>query len=140
VEARLNRDPEWRAEADALQKAWEMLDQLPRAAPSSSFTNQTLTKISALRPAASTTLSLPTAGRRFPWTMTFVALAGVMLGWALTHSLLRNRDRFVPWNDPGLVRDLRLIDNLPFYGAVESLEFLQMLDHPDRFGADSLGP
>jgi hypothetical protein len=72
--------------------------------------------------------------------MTFVALAGVMLGWALTHSLLRNRDRFVPWNDPGLVRDLRLIDNLPFYGAVESLEFLQMLDHPDRFGADSLGP
>jgi len=72
--------------------------------------------------------------------MTLLAVIGVMLGWALTHGILKNRDHSVHWNDPALVRDLRLIENLPLYGAVESMEFLQMLDHPERFGADSLGP
>jgi anti-sigma factor RsiW len=140
VEARLNRDPDWRAEADSLKKAWDMLDHLPRTEPSASFTNQTMTRLSALRPAASTTLSLPIQQRRMPWAMIALAIGGLMLGWIITTGLLKKRDRTLDANDPMLVQDLRLIDGLPLYAAVESLEFLQSLDHPERFGADALGP
>ncbi len=140
VEARLNRDPHWRAEADALKKAWDMLDHLPRTEPSATFTSQTLTKLSALRPTSSTTISLPIPGRRIPWAMIAMAVGGLMLGWIITNGLLKNRQRSLDLNDPQLVQDLRLIDGLPLYTSVESLEFLQSLDHPERFGADAMGP
>src|SRR5262249_50355106 len=52
VEARLASDPRLRAEADSLKRAWELLDALPRLAPSNEFTTRTLDRVSALRDAA----------------------------------------------------------------------------------------
>src|SRR5581483_2340487 len=52
VEARLSGDALARAEADALKRAWDLLDHLPRAQPSSDFTERTVTLITAQRPAA----------------------------------------------------------------------------------------
>jgi anti-sigma factor RsiW len=140
VEANLNRDPVWRAEADALKKAWDMLDHLPRAEPSASFTSQTMTKLSALRPTSSTTITLPIPGPNIPWATIALVVFGLMAGWGVTTGLIKNKKSALDLNDPVLIQDLRLIDNLPIYGAVESLEFLQLLGHPDRFGADSVGP
>src|SRR5215510_9110948 len=45
LEAKLSIDDEARAEADALQQAWGMLDYLPRPEPSSSFTHRTLERL-----------------------------------------------------------------------------------------------
>src|SRR5437660_9357523 len=45
LETRLNLDPEARAEADALQQTWGLLDYLPRPEPSVSFTHRTLERL-----------------------------------------------------------------------------------------------
>src|SRR5262249_5015809 len=71
LEAKLSLDLAVRVEADQLRRTWELLDYLPRAEPSPSFTHRTLDRVSALRPAKPS--SVPGARRR-PWL--------VGLGWA----------------------------------------------------------
>src|SRR5260370_19340594 len=44
-ETRLNLDPNTRLEAEALKQAWNMLDYLPRAEPSPTFTHRTLERL-----------------------------------------------------------------------------------------------
>src|SRR5438105_6476999 len=46
LEAKLSQDPDARAEVEQLRQTWTMLDYLPRAAPSSSFTHRTMEKLS----------------------------------------------------------------------------------------------
>src|SRR6478609_3214131 len=68
VEARLNADAAARTEADTLRRAWDLLDYLPRAEPSTDFTERTLDRVSAMslsspsRPSPST-IGLPIV----PW-------------------------------------------------------------------------
>src|SRR5438132_13136828 len=45
LEAKLTLDPEARADADALQQTWGLLDYLPRPEPSPSFTHRTLERL-----------------------------------------------------------------------------------------------
>lgn len=47
LEAKLQRDPAARAEAETLRKAWELLDCLPRPMPSATFTERTVQRVSA---------------------------------------------------------------------------------------------
>src|SRR5271155_4554567 len=49
IERKLNLDPTVRAEADAYKRTWDLLDYLPRPQASSSFTEKTLTRVSAVR-------------------------------------------------------------------------------------------
>jgi anti-sigma factor RsiW len=142
VEARLKRDPAMRAEADTLRATWGLLDQLPRPEPSEAFTSRTLNRITALQPAVgSTTLRLPAAARRLPWAMVAVGAAGLTLGWCLTGVVVPPRGpEPLRIDDPQVVRELRLLDGLPLYASVETLEFLQGLDHPDRFAEDAFAP
>jgi hypothetical protein len=46
LEAKINLDPEARKEVEALKQAWGMLDYLPRAQPSLTFTSRTLERLS----------------------------------------------------------------------------------------------
>ncbi|MBX7104832.1 MAG: hypothetical protein K1X57_12175 [Gemmataceae bacterium] len=142
VEARLNSDPRLRAEADALKKAWELLDHLPRPEPNPTFTTKTLDKLAALRPVSpSATIVLPQVSHRVPWVWAAITAGGLALGWFAVGLLTGGRSSAnVRLDDPVLVRDLRLIENLPLFHAAESIEFLHALDTPDRFGADSPGP
>jgi anti-sigma factor RsiW len=71
-EARLSRDQKLRAEADALKKTWEMLDFLPRAEPSPSFTHRTMERLAVQTPSKSVAI----AGQPGRWAW----LAPV--GWA----------------------------------------------------------
>jgi anti-sigma factor RsiW len=133
VESRLNQDPQARAEANALKQTWDLLDYLPRPEPSPNFTTRTVERVSALRP------SLPAASSRWrlwvggiSWAAA-VLLAGVAGYAAVTH-----------WQPKGakpddMVTDLRVIENLRAYEAADDIDFLMDLDHPDRFGEDSLG-
>jgi anti-sigma factor RsiW len=140
LEVKLNLNPKARAEAEALRRAWDLLDYLPRPEPSASFTHRTLDRLSALRlrPA-------PSVGRhawlRWGFGLGWVAavlLAGV--GGYAAVSLLPRRsppptrtEEF----DPVLVRDLRVIENLHQYEQVDNVSFLRDLDDPDLFGDDS---
>jgi anti-sigma factor RsiW len=134
LEARLSSDPRVRAEADALRRTWELLDYLPRPAPSADFTHRTLDRVSALRPAVTSP-----AGHQHWWLIGVGWAAALVLSAAAGYAAMT---AFAPKEPPGdeeLVRDLRVIENKHYYEAADDLDFLRELDHPDQFGEDSLG-
>jgi anti-sigma factor RsiW len=137
IESRLNSDPALRAEADALKKAWEMLDHLSRTEPSPTFTSQTLDRLSAIRPTIATTMVLPVSTRRMPWSLLLTAVAAMVIGWGATNAWIKSKsEKPLDLDDPVLVKELRLVENLPLYLAVENMEYLQALDQSERFGPD----
>ncbi len=139
VEAQINRDPRVRAEVEALRRSWGLLDFLPKPEPSPQFTQRTVTKASVLAP------SLLDRARRWRrlvfgvgWAAALV-VAGVV-GYA---SVPLSRDKPIAGkpddSEPQLVRDLRVIDQLPAYQNAGDIHFLNELDQPDLFGDDSAG-
>src|SRR5438876_10965104 len=65
-EAKLNRDPRYRAEADTLSRTWSLLDYLPQTEPSTAFGTRTLESVSAFRPA---TRARKASWHRQPWVL-----------------------------------------------------------------------
>jgi anti-sigma factor RsiW len=136
VEARINVDAAYRAEADSLKRAWEMLDFLPKSEPEPHFTERTLSKLSPVSSAGGRTSPVPERSWWF-WP----AVAG---GWAVAFCVVlglayRGFGLAVPREpvEADLVRDLRLIENKKAYENVEDFEFLRQLDQPDLFGEDA---
>src|SRR5262245_39880749 len=80
VEARIGRDPNSRAEADALKRTWDLLDYLPRTEPSQLFTARTLERIEPL--GRSATSSRPSAVASAAVEQRPRRRLGLVLGWA----------------------------------------------------------
>jgi anti-sigma factor RsiW len=132
VSARLSLDPRVRAEADALNRVWDLLDYLPRAEPSPTFTNRTLERVAVVRTGS------PALRPRRRWAVVAAWAAGVLLAAAAGFAgvaFFTPRDR----TDEKLVRDLRVIENKRLYDAVDDMDFLWELSHPELFGDDSSG-
>jgi hypothetical protein len=133
VESRLNQDPRARAEADALKQTWDLLDYLPRPEPSPNFTTRTVERVSALR------LALPKATHHWRlWVGGIGWAAAVLLIGVASYAAVIYWQPKAPKPDD-MVSDLRVIENLHAYEAADDIDFLMDLDHPDRFGEDSLG-
>jgi anti-sigma factor RsiW len=141
IEARINVDPDVRAEADALKQAWEMLDFLPRPEPSSNFTHRTMERLTLQGPLSTMTMPRQRDGRRGPsWLLRtagliFVAAAGFALAVLLWPKPppSTGSDQL----DAILIEDMRVIENKHLYDHVEDLDFLKKLDEADLFDADS---
>jgi len=132
VAARLSLDPKARAEADALNRVWDLLDYLPRAEPSPTFTHRTLERVSVLRTGS------PLVRRRRRWGLALGWAAGVLLAAAAGFAgvaFLVPRDR----TDEGLARDLRVIENKRLYDGVDDMDFLWELSGRELFGDDNFG-
>src|SRR6516165_2932506 len=54
VEAKISLDSTVRAEADALKRAWDLLDYLPRPEPTANFTERTVSRIEPVRQSGKT--------------------------------------------------------------------------------------
>ncbi len=132
VEARLNTDPRVRAEADALERTWALLDHLPRPEPSPNFTNRTLDRLA---------VQVQRRGLRWQRVAAWAAvwLVAFGLGSACVFGLARFFPRPVP-GDEDLIRDLHVLDNLNEYRQVGDLRFLRALDNPDLFGDELAVP
>jgi hypothetical protein len=90
-------------------------------------------RISALRTAQAT------ASTRLRWWLGGVGwAAAVLLAGAAGYAAMTHFHPKAPKADD-MVGDLRVIENLKAYEAADDIEFLMDLDHPDRFGEDSLG-
>ena len=131
LEAKLTLDSGARDEAEALRQAWSLLDYLPQAEPSTTFTHRTLEK-----------LALRTGGlsRRAPalWPMRLAWAAGVVLALTVGFGAARliGRPGDPPEVDEHLVSHPGAIDRVRHLEQVEDLNFLQELDHPDLFGEE----
>src|SRR5579883_2175734 len=125
VETRIAREPAVREEADALRRAWDMLDYLPQPEPSPQFTHRTLGKL--------TPVSAPVAPAVRP-RRRFARLA-VAAGWAAAvvvalgtgYEVARRRTPREP-GEPELVHDLRVIENKRLYDPIDDFEFVRELD------------
>jgi ferric-dicitrate binding protein FerR (iron transport regulator) len=131
LEAKLNLDPETRAEADALQAAWSLLDYLPRSEPSPSFTHRTLEKL-ALQTSPLRRPQGPRWWTVLGWAAAILLAAGV--GFAAARWLWQPRTP--PDLDDQLIRHFRVIDKVHQYDQVDDVDFLHALDHPDLFGEE----
>jgi anti-sigma factor RsiW len=131
VEARISQDPTVRAEVESMKRTWELLDYLPRAEPSPSFTHRTVSLVTGEHRAA-----VLARQRRRRWLLAAGWAAAVLvaaLGGYAGVTYLTPRQP----TDEELVRDLRVIENRRLYEQVEDLGFLKKLDQPDLFGDDN---
>lgn len=133
IATKLTKSATARREIEALEKAWELLDYLPRSKASDDFTARTLTEVERLS----------TEGGRFEsavrettrrvlrvavWTL--VSLLTVGAGYAVTQWV---------WPNPTarLARDLSIAEHLDEYRDVGDFEFLEILAHSSEFGTDA---
>jgi anti-sigma factor RsiW len=133
-EERLRGDARLRAEADAYQRTWALLDQLPKVESSPGLASRTLERLTAA------VEERPVARRPADWLnraawIGALAAAAVLGYWAVPSPRLEvDVDR-----DPIYRAEPRLIENLPLYLAVENAEFLHLLDAHDLFGEEGTG-
>jgi anti-sigma factor RsiW len=130
IEARLNLEPEVRAEAESLRRAWDMLDFLPRPEASPQFTARTVSRI---LPVAPDMLRMPAGRRRWVLPVGWAAavIAAFFGGWA-------GYEWLIP-HEPGereLVQDLRIIENYRVYEQIEDIDFVRQLDQSELFRDD----
>jgi hypothetical protein len=135
---RLSLDPRLRSVADALQRAWDILDVLPRPQPSAAFTTRTVSQAipagfsgtQALPPGSAVSIGpvpVPRPGPGF-WlgSAAVILLAGVA-------GYFGHRALAPPPPDPPL-EDVTLMKNLRLYRHVDDIEYLKKLDTPELFG------
>jgi anti-sigma factor RsiW len=136
-EARLSRDHGLRAEAEALRKTWEMLDYLPRAELSASFTHRTLER-----------LAVPNLGGQKAPGRSHLWRWAVAAGWAAAVVMAIGAGVFAAyhlWPAPApvpppqpqanqqietetlIARDLEVIRNKRLYENADNIDFVRAL-------------
>jgi anti-sigma factor RsiW len=143
LEAKLNRDPRARSEAQLLRRTWEMLDYLPRPEASVTFTTRTLERLAVRRIGSRT--PLPDSWRKWAagagWAAAVAAALGVgyLAGQRLPHQPPAAAEA-TPDLDRELARNLRVIENRSLYDHVDDITFLRALAASDLFGEDRPEP
>lgn len=146
VATRLTLDPNLRAEADALQRAWDILDVLPRPQPSAAFASRTMSQVVPVPGGGSGTQFLAPSG---PVTATMPAVpsqragagfwlaAGLVILLAGAGGYVGHRAVAPPLKpvaiDPPL-EDVPLMKNLRLYRYADDMDYLKRLDSPELFG------
>jgi hypothetical protein len=128
VEERLARDPVCRAELQKLERAWNLLDRLPRAAVGESFTKSTIEMVatSASQEAEALVRELPRRQRRRRLAATLGMAGALAAGFVIGMQI---------WPDPNenLLEDLPVLENLDLYYQADDIEFLRLLDKEGLF-------
>ena len=131
VEALIARDEATREELRRLERAWDLLDELPRAEARTDFTRSTVElivvrELAVLEPPTSGVLS----GRSHRgWGAWGVVLAAGVLGFAAVGA-------WWPHPDDALLRDLPVIEHLDAYRPIEDVEFLRRLQSAGLFSTE----
>jgi anti-sigma factor RsiW len=128
VEERLARDPAFQAELRRLERAWGLLDRLPRASVDEDFTKTTIEMV-ALAASEEAEVALAQQPRRRrrqrllgAGAMVLTGLIGFVIGTQL-------------WPDPNraLLEDLPVVQKFELYYQADDIEFLRMLEERDLF-------
>ena len=131
VERRLSHSPTVRAEAESLQRVWELLDYLPRPRADESFTHRTMGRLTAMRTQSAR------AAVRWRWAGRIAWAAAVILTAVSSFLVVRHWPRPQPpqpsADEIGL---LERRDYWHYYEQIDSVEFLRQLDQPDLFGEE----
>jgi anti-sigma factor RsiW len=131
VERRLADDAEYRARLNALQRAWDLLDNLPRASVDESFTQSTV-KLVAVN-AEEEARKNKSKSKVWQGVVGIVgAAAAVAAAWGGYVWVMGNLSR----PNEELVQDLPIIENVDLYRHAQSIEFLHDLDREGLFAQE----
>lgn len=128
VEGRLATSDEYRRELRQLQRTWDMLDELPRAQVSNTFTQTTVELVvSSAQHQLQEQQAQGARRQRWAWILGGGGLvASAVAGYlVLAAYLARPNDQ--------LIRDLPVIENLDLYQVADSVAFLQQLRETGLF-------
>ena len=122
IERRLTEDAEYRVQLNNLQRAWDMLDHLPRAQVGDAFTQTTIEMVAVN---AEHDSSKRKGARRIRRTATWlgVVAAGVLamlIGYRTVHQRLDEPNR-------QLLEEMPVVENVDLYYHAEDIEFLEKL-------------
>jgi hypothetical protein len=134
VESRLAEDETSRKKIDAYQKTYDLLDYLPKPAPSPNFASRTLTALQPSLPRATGAgQTEPTTQRIWPETLGWAAAAMLAsLATFLIASFISSKGIFAK-RELASAEDYKLMGKLPLYIGIDDLEFLKGLDQSDLF-------
>ena len=128
VEERLARDAAYRGQLQKLERAWDMLDRLPRADVGEGFTKTTMemVAVAAAEEAEAVNRALPKLKQRQRLAGVIAMVAALAVGFVIGRQA---------WPDPNeaLLRDLPVIENIDLFYQVEDVEFLRGLDREHLF-------
>jgi hypothetical protein len=125
VEAQIAADPAWARELQRLERAWNLLDRLPRHDVSADFTQSTVEMAALDAAAAIVEVAQPRPQRR--WGDRGLALGG-LIATAVAGFLLV--DALRPRRDDELLRSLPLLRHFEVYSRTEpgeTAEFARLL-------------
>lgn len=129
VEDRLRADIDFRGRLNQLQRAWDMLDELPKTELTFDFTRSTVEMV-ATKAAEDAESSHP--NRRVKWGLT-LGLLGVVLsgaaGFFVVYTALDSPNR-------RLMSDMPMLERLDEYRYAEDIQFLEMLDDAGLFAEE----
>lgn len=132
VERRLAENVEYRRELQQLQRAWDMLDELPRAEVSESFT-QTTVEMIALS-VAEELAAVPGRNRLRAWSVWGAAGIGTLLAALVGYLAVSS---YLSRPNAALQRDLPVIENMDLYEVADSVDFLRQLEATGLFAEES---
>ncbi|NLX54451.1 MAG: hypothetical protein GXY58_05000 [Planctomycetaceae bacterium] len=132
VERRLAENVEYRRELQQLQRAWDMLDELPRAEVSESFT-QTTVEMIALS-VAEELATVPRRNRLRAWSVWCAAGIGPLLAALVGYLAVSS---YLDRPNAALQRDLPVIENMDLYEVADSIDFLRQLEATGLFAEES---
>ncbi|MBI2807426.1 MAG: hypothetical protein HYX68_20785 [Planctomycetes bacterium] len=141
IEARIATDPDVRAEVDALKQTWGLLDYLPKANASPSFTHRTMERLTLERLGTSgKTMAIPSTGSSWLTRAGWAAMVLIALGAGYLSTLFFRPSTApiepIPDADLPVVRHLRIAEKWRYYESVDDLDFVKKLNNPDLFGED----
>lgn len=132
IGTKLTQSATARREVEALTRAWELLDHLPRPTASESLTERTLTEARLIQEGhGRLEMALRQRARHLLLQSTWVAVS--FLAFAAAFAATRWL-----WPDPTarLARELSIAEHLEEYRDVGTFEFLKELANSPEFSAD----
>ncbi len=122
VETRLAADAGYRRRLHQLEKAWAMLDDLPREKVDDSFAQSTIEMVAVA--ANDDVRQVQLIGlrrqRQTLWAGVLLVALVACIGFAVTHL-------WVPTKNDRLIEDLPVVERLDQYQQIEDIEFLEWL-------------
>ena len=131
LERQLDSDAALRSRLQAMQRAWDLLDNLDVVEGSEKFARTTVEMV-AVKTAEDLAKPVSTVSR--PWLRIAVA-SGATLATALIAFVVVRQ--FTTAEDRQLVRDLPVIEKLDEYQSMPSFEFLKRLDQEKVFAEEA---
>ncbi|MHB8862353.1 MAG: hypothetical protein ACYC6N_08110 [Pirellulaceae bacterium] len=132
VERRLAEDVAYRRDLRQLQRAWDMLDNLPRSEVNETFT-QTTVEMVALAAEEDLT-EAKGRGHRLDRVLWGAAGSGLVLAAVAGYFAFAT---FFARPNEQLVRDLPVIENVEQYEVADSVEFLRLLEDSGLFDEEA---